>query len=307
MSATIIWTIGLVMAAITNYGDTTHAYADGAYCYSHPSHSPNQGSNTLTSTLSVSFVTLNMAAHHYGRIAAPGVNKSTYVHPPLRHGTYCSKLGRAPISWAFLPLLPLIAAARPRTTGRDSTPTKHPYWSARHRPPPRRTDSQSTPTSRAELLSLTGLYYYGYRYYDPNAGRWINRDPIEEEGGLNLYAFVSNDGVNAWDLLGMINVMSTRLRMSHLGSRRDGEILASLHMRVEYECDQSTGYLRKLNQGVIGHPGPGGYGIYDMDFEHDNLERTRGWAVATGRWSYSPSFWGAVGTGSLAGGIAGAG
>ncbi len=33
----------------------------------------------------------------------------------------------------------------------------------------------------------TGLYYYGYRFYEPELGRWFNRDPIEEEGGLNLY------------------------------------------------------------------------------------------------------------------------
>jgi hypothetical protein len=34
-------------------------------------------------------------------------------------------------------------------------------------------------------------------------GRFINRDPIEEQGGLNLYAFVRNNGVNTWDYLGM--------------------------------------------------------------------------------------------------------
>jgi RHS repeat-associated protein len=44
--------------------------------------------------------------------------------------------------------------------------------------------------------------YYGYRYYHPQTGRWINRDPIEEEGGLNLYGFVGNDGVGKWDVLG---------------------------------------------------------------------------------------------------------
>lgn len=48
----------------------------------------------------------------------------------------------------------------------------------------------------------TGLYYYGLRYYDPVWGRWINRDPIEEAGGLNLYAFCGNDGVNRMDGLG---------------------------------------------------------------------------------------------------------
>jgi RHS repeat-associated protein len=51
----------------------------------------------------------------------------------------------------------------------------------------------------------TGLYYYGYRYYDPLTGRWPSRDPIEEEGGVNLYGFVGNDGVNKWDVLGLIN------------------------------------------------------------------------------------------------------
>jgi RHS repeat-associated protein len=48
----------------------------------------------------------------------------------------------------------------------------------------------------------TSLYYYGRRFYDPIWGRWINRDPIEEDGGLNLYAFCGNDGINAVDFLG---------------------------------------------------------------------------------------------------------
>ena len=48
-----------------------------------------------------------------------------------------------------------------------------------------------------------GVTHYGYRFYDPNTGRWPSRDPIGEEGGLNLYGFVGNDGVNRWDLLGM--------------------------------------------------------------------------------------------------------
>jgi RHS repeat-associated protein len=43
--------------------------------------------------------------------------------------------------------------------------------------------------------------YYGYRYYDPKTGRWPSRDPIEEEGGVNLYGFVGNDGVNQTDIL----------------------------------------------------------------------------------------------------------
>ena len=51
--------------------------------------------------------------------------------------------------------------------------------------------------------SASGLYYYGFRWYDSELGRWLNRDPIAEEGGLNLYAFVSNHPLNLWDILGL--------------------------------------------------------------------------------------------------------
>ncbi len=47
------------------------------------------------------------------------------------------------------------------------------------------------------------LFYYGYRYYNPSTGRWITRDPIEESGGLNLYAFVANRPVSRVDRLGL--------------------------------------------------------------------------------------------------------
>jgi len=43
----------------------------------------------------------------------------------------------------------------------------------------------------------------GRRYYSPSQGRFMGRDPIEEAGGLNLYGFCRNNGVNFWDYLGM--------------------------------------------------------------------------------------------------------
>ncbi len=36
------------------------------------------------------------------------------------------------------------------------------------------------------------LVYYNYRHYSPTLGRFLSRDPIQEQGGLNLYAFVGN-------------------------------------------------------------------------------------------------------------------
>ncbi len=49
----------------------------------------------------------------------------------------------------------------------------------------------------------TGLSYYGYRFYAPTSGRWINRDPLGEKGGINLYGFVQNNPVNYADPLGL--------------------------------------------------------------------------------------------------------
>ena len=51
--------------------------------------------------------------------------------------------------------------------------------------------------------SETNLVYYNYRYYSPELGRWLNRDPIDEMGGANLYGMVFNDTVNLWDYLGL--------------------------------------------------------------------------------------------------------
>ena len=50
----------------------------------------------------------------------------------------------------------------------------------------------------------TGFYYYGYRFYFPPLTRWLNRDPIEEEGGVNLYGFCQNSMPYKVDFLGKI-------------------------------------------------------------------------------------------------------
>jgi len=48
----------------------------------------------------------------------------------------------------------------------------------------------------------SGFLYYGYRYYNPSTGRWLNRDPISERGGLNIHGFVGNAPNCHFDLLG---------------------------------------------------------------------------------------------------------
>ena len=51
--------------------------------------------------------------------------------------------------------------------------------------------------------SETGWYNYGYRFYVPELGRWINRDPIGERGGVNLYEFVTNQPMKLIDAYGL--------------------------------------------------------------------------------------------------------
>ena len=73
----------------------------------------------------------------------------------------------------------------------------------------------------------TGFYYYGHRWYDPLTGRWPSRDPIEEEGGVNLYAFVGNEGVDKWDYIG--------LKITHTG-----------------DLDDKEAQIRLFNQALVG-------------------------------------------------------
>ena len=71
--------------------------------------------------------------------------------------------------------------------------------------------------SSKEQHAASGMYYYGYRFYDPNAQRWINKDAINEVGfktlcenrrafdrgeEKNLFAFIRNGVVDLYDPLG---------------------------------------------------------------------------------------------------------
>jgi RHS repeat-associated protein len=60
-------------------------------------------------------------------------------------------------------------------------------------------------------FGYAGMYYHApsglnltlYRAYNADWGRWINRDPIEENGGLNLYDYVRNSSINYVDPFGL--------------------------------------------------------------------------------------------------------
>ncbi|SMG61707.1 RHS repeat domain-containing protein [Cedecea sp. NFIX57] len=49
----------------------------------------------------------------------------------------------------------------------------------------------------------TGLYYYGYRYYQPWSGRWLSADPAGTVDGLNLFRMVQNNPLTLQDTDGL--------------------------------------------------------------------------------------------------------
>ncbi|HEY5911152.1 MAG TPA: RHS repeat-associated core domain-containing protein [Verrucomicrobiae bacterium] len=57
--------------------------------------------------------------------------------------------------------------------------------------------------SSKELHLNSGLYYYLYRFYDPNTQRWINRDPLGERENYNLYTLAANSPVDHFDVFGL--------------------------------------------------------------------------------------------------------
>ena len=62
----------------------------------------------------------------------------------------------------------------------------------------------------------SGLYLTHYRAYDPVTARWLSRDPIEERGGMNLYAYVGGNPANSTDRFGLRGDPYTRWMAPHI-------------------------------------------------------------------------------------------
>jgi RHS repeat-associated protein len=91
----------------------------------------------------------------------------------------------------------------------------------------------------------TDMVYYGYRYYSPSTGRWLSRDPIEEEGGLNLYNLVGNSPISKYDVLGLFNIEQPGRTEAVKGSeavRDEGQLLIhNLLASRRKRCENASG------------------------------------------------------------------
>jgi RHS repeat-associated protein len=99
----------------------------------------------------------------------------------------------------------------------------------------------------------TGLVYYGYRYYQPDTGKWIGRDPIAEEGGVNLSVFNSNDPVNKVDALGLYEIDMHYYLTYFLASQH--------HCLSKQEANDISNYDQGTDEREATWPGPGWFNI----------------------------------------------
>lgn len=110
-----------------------------------------------------------------------------------------------------------------------------------------------------------GLYYYGYRFYSPVLMRWLNRDPIEERGGINLYGFCGNMPVGKVDHLGKHWEFSTP-KWDEESEELDFTVRYIMSHKERKCCNKVTvdRYVRKL----FGRYG-GVWGPYKLDHAAD--------------------------------------
>jgi len=71
--------------------------------------------------------------------------------------------------------------------------------------------------STKEFDESSGLAYFGYRYYAPETGRWLTKDPMKDYGRLNLYNFGNNNPLLLIDPDGDEPISLTIIAVAALG------------------------------------------------------------------------------------------
>ena len=85
-----------------------------------------------------------------------------------------------------------------------------------------------------------------YRAYNPELGMWLSRDPIAENGGINLYAYVGNNPINAWDPFGEIAFGGAAL-----GFLSEG-VFQYLEHGTNFKCWSKKDLAIGAGQGALG-------------------------------------------------------
>jgi RHS repeat-associated protein len=98
----------------------------------------------------------------------------------------------------------------------------------------------------------SGLYLATYRAYDPAIARWLSRDPIEEQGGRNLYAYVGGSAVGRTDPNGL-SVMQIGVSVGGGG----GAVSGSYEVGIAFDFHGNVGTYdtAAIVAGVAGEAG----------------------------------------------------
>ena len=126
--------------------------------------------------------------------------------------------------------------------------------------------------------AVAGLNYYGYRFYQPSEGRWPNRDPIGEMGGVSLYFAVKNNFIILVDYLGLTWKMKcVRCKKKNgdwkmtcgLFNNTTGEFFSvSTNDYDGYEKGKKGNQLSKTKDDSYGENGPLEPGFYKVTLDN---------------------------------------
>jgi RHS repeat-associated protein len=87
---------------------------------------------------------------------------------------------------------------------------------------------------------ITGNVYYNYRHYSPVDGRWLSRDPVENDKASMPYIAADNDMVNKCDILGLSPLPGDAQLIAKAKSRCQSMLDGSKHIKNVLSGEQIT-------------------------------------------------------------------
>ncbi|MGB8371200.1 MAG: RHS repeat-associated core domain-containing protein [Verrucomicrobiia bacterium] len=120
-------------------------------------------------------------------------------------------------------------------------------------------DANKMQFSSMPFYSKPGIVGYWGRFYDPNLQRWLNQDPIQENGGINLYGFVRNNPINLFDQLGLVDCGALAGMIGRMDNLIDNAIRSMSDINQMFE--DSINNARWSERVEIGSAVLGGLGV----------------------------------------------
>jgi|GEM_PF-2838452 len=128
----------------------------------------------------------------------------------------------------------------------------------------------------------TGFYYYGMRYYSPNVGRFLHRDPSGETGGINLYGFDRNNPIQNLDAIGLDAKSDEEMQKEE--QNRDAKRKSDEDWARQQEMNRADGSVTRYIANGIADSVEGYNSIsQDVEAKHEIENRNSG--------GYKPSGW----------------